>query len=340
MKRASSLSLGLLAATVFACGPKPKPAQLAPLPADKPAEAAVEPKKDPEPAKPAEPAVPQGPVEVKVPPAKVTVKLVSPGKGKRAPLKYAGKPGDKQQVELAMDFASTTSQGGQSQDQSVPTIVLVGDAETKAVDKDGKADYAFTVTATDARDVTGAAGAPPADKFKVALQSLMGLSIGGSVTTNGTLGEMTLRIEKPTELSVGALELIRLTMPTWPILPTEPVGVGAKWQSTSVQKLADRLDVTQVTTYEVTAQKNKTWTIKGTTKVSGTDQDVDGGRISGITGSGTSEVTLAEGALYPTYKGSVETKFSATEPKKDPKDPATEKVNFKITVGGAVTPKP
>ncbi|MBS1118145.1 MAG: hypothetical protein H6Q90_373 [Deltaproteobacteria bacterium] len=337
MKRASSLSLGLLAVTVFACGPKPKPVQLAPLPADQPvAEAPADPKKDPEPAKPPEP---QGPVEVKIPAAKVTVKLVSPGKGKRTALHYTGKLGVKQQVELAMDFASTTSQGGQTQDQSVPTIVLLGDSETKSVDKDGKSDYAFTVTSTDARDVKGATGAPPAEKFKVALEALMGLSIGGSVTANGTLGEMTLRIEKPTELSVGALELIRLTMPTWPILPTEPVGVGAKWQSTTVHKLADRLDVTQVTSYEVVAQKGNTWTIKGTTKVSGSDQDVDGGRISGISGSGTSTVALADGALYPTYKGSVETKFSATEPKKDPKDPATEKVEFKITVGGAVTPK-
>ncbi len=342
MKRASPTIVGLLAVTAFGCGPKPAPVQLAPLPADKPvAQAPADPKPATPvaPVAPAQPATPQPPIEVKVPAAKVTVKLVSPGKGKRTPLHYTGKPGVKQQVELAMDFSSTTSQGGQSQDQSVPTIVLVGDAEAKAVDKNGKTDYAFTVTSTDARDIQGATGAPPAAKFKIALDALMGLSIGGSVTPNGTLGDMTMRIEKPTELSDGALELIRLTLPAWPILPTEPVALGAKWQTTSVQKLADRLDVTQVTDYEVIAQKGTTWTIKGTTKVTGSDQDVDGGRISGISGAGTMEVTLADGVLYPTYKGSVETKFSASEPKKDPKDAATEKVQFKIKIGGAVTPK-
>ncbi len=336
MKRAYLFGTLLLALTATACGSKAKPVQLAPLPADQPVAAAPAPTPT-EPAPPPQPP-PQDPVEVKIAPSKVTVKLVSPGKGKRTQLHYAGTPGMKQQVELAMDFASSTTQGGQTQDQSVPTIVLVGDAETKAVDKD-KTDYAFTVTATDARDIAGAAGAPPAAKFKIALEALLGLTIGGSVGANGALGELTMRIEKPTELSVGALELIRLTMPTWPLLPKEPVGIGAKWRATSVAKLADRLDVTQVTDYEVISQDGKTWKIKGTTKVTGTDQDVDGGRITAISGAGKSEVTVADGALYPTYKGSVETKFSASEPKKDPKDKATDKVDFKITIGTAVTPK-
>jgi len=327
---------GLVAASM-ACT-KSKPVQLAPLPPDKPV--AAEPvKPKPEPAQPKEDPVPKGPIEVKLPATTVTVKLVTPGKGKRAALRYGAPTGGKQKVEIAMDFSSTTSQGGNSQEQSVPTIVLVGDAETKAVDKEGKADYTLTVTGTDARDVKDAKGAVPAAKFKLALESLMGLTVAGTVGANGTGGDVTMRIEKPTELSIGALELIRLTLPTWPALPSEPISVGAKWQATTVTKLADRLDVTQVTDYEVVAQKGKTWTIKGTTKVTGTDQELDGGKISAISGSGKSEITVADGTLYPTFKSSVETKFSATDPKpKDPKD--VEKIDFRITIGAAVTPKP
>jgi hypothetical protein len=141
-----------------------------------------------------------------------------------------------------------------------------------------------------------------------------------------------MRIEKPTEMSASALELIRMTLPTFPVLPTEPIGVGAKWQATTTAKLADKLDVTQVTDYELVAHKGATWTIKGKTKVTGTDQDVgDGAKISAIKGTGTTEATLVVGALYPTSKASLETEFTATGPDKS-------QLQFALKVGGTVTP--
>jgi hypothetical protein len=120
-------------------------------------------------------------------------------------------------------------------------------------------------------------------------------------------------------------------LPTLPVLPTEALGVGAKWQSTTSAKLADRLAVTQVTDYELVAHKPGTWTIKGTTKVTGQDQDIEDSKISQITGTGTSETTITDGKLYPSHKSSVETQFKASE-----KDKSAQ---FAIKVGGAVTPK-
>jgi hypothetical protein len=107
--------------------------------------------------------------------------------------------------------------------------------------------------------------------------------------------------------------------------------VGAKWQSTTVAKLADRLDVTQTTDYELVAHQGTTWTIKGTTKVTGKDQAIEDSKISQISGTGTSETTIADGALYPTHKSSVETQFTASE--------KGASAQFVIKVGGAVTPK-
>lgn len=321
----SRLSI-LLFALVTACGGKSTPPPTTPLPADKPAEEA----KAPEPAAPVteKPAEPVGPVEVKIPASPVTVKLVSAGKGKKAPLRYSAKQGDKQQVELAMDFSATETVKGTSKDQIVPTIVLTGDAETTTVDKDGNAAYTLTVNTTDARDVAGSQ--LPADKFRTVLSSLAGLTISSTLGANGAAGEVTMRIEKPSEFSPGALEMIRLTLPSFPVLPTEPVGVGAKWQATTSAKLADKLDVTQVTDYELVAHKGTTWTIKGKTKVSGADQTMPNGQISTIKGQGTSEATLADGTLYPAFKTSLETQFTATE--------AGESMQFALKVGGAVTP--
>ncbi|MBA3819388.1 MAG: hypothetical protein H0X17_10890 [Deltaproteobacteria bacterium] len=315
----------LLLAVVVACGgSSSKPATLAPLPADPAPVADTKPVE-----KPAEPPAPKPPLEVKVSATAVAVKLVSAGKGKKAPLRYTAKAGGKQQVELAMDFASKQTLDGQTQEQVVPTVVLIGEAETKTVGADGKAEFALAVSSTDARPVTGSD--VPVDKFKVALASLAGLVIGGSVGADGAAGDVTLRIEKPDDLSAGALDLIRLTLPAWPVLPTQPVGVGAKWQATAAGKLADKLEITQVTDYELVAHKGTTWTIKGKTKITGKDQDVGGGKISKITGTGTSEVTLADGALYPMHKSSTETSFTASEGDKS--------MLFVIKVGGAVTTK-
>lgn len=322
----------LAAAALLACGGKSKPVELAPLPDDKPVPDVakpVAPAADAPVVEPGPPPAPKGPVEVKLPAQQTKVKLVAKGAGKLAPLRYTGKAGGKQQVELALDFSSTETMGGQSNDMIVPTIVLVGEAETRAIDKDGKADYAITVSGTDARDVQGAR-IKTAD-LKQMLASLTGLVIGGSVAANGAAGDITMRVEKADQLTEGALEMVRLTLPPLPVLPAEPVGVGAKWQTTTTTKLADKIVVTQVTDYELVAAKGTTWSIKGKTAVTGAVQDLHGGKISDIRGSGTSELTLTSGALYPSYKTSVETQFTASE--------QDQSMTLSLRLGGAVTAK-
>ena len=322
----------LLLVAATACGGPSKPVSTVPLPPDHPT-APTPPvvAKPADPAPPQEPPKPAGPFEVTVPAQKVTVKLVNAGKGKKGALHYTTKAGDKQQVEVAMDFSAIQTESGKPpQPQVIPTIVLAGEAETKSIDKDGNAVYALTVSSTDARDVVGAQ--VKAVQFKEVLGSLAGLVISSTLNANGTAGDVTMRLDKPNDMTAGALELIRMTLPQFPVLPTEPVAVGAKWQTTTTAKLADKLDVTQVTDYELVAHKGTTWTIKGTTKVTGTDQDVgDGAKITAIKGAGTTEATLADGTLYPTTKASLETSFTAT-------GSDNAKLDFALKVGGAVTP--
>lgn len=324
------LPLLFAVAVVAACGAS-KPPPTAPLPPDdkpaaKPPVAEASPKPD-EVAKSTEikPPTPAGPVEIRIPAVQTTVKLVSDGKGKKQPVRYTAKQGAKQSVEVAMDFT-----GRQDTDESVvPTIVLVGEAETRAVDKDGSTEYTLTVTGTDARTVAHAA--VPADQLKTVLGALSGLTIAGKRDATGAAGDVTMRLEHPPEHAGDALGLIRETFPVLPVLPTQPLGVGARWQATTTTKLADKLDVTQVTDYELVAHDGGTWKIKGTTKVTGKDQDIENAKISSITGTGTSETTIADGALYPTHKASLETQFKASD--------ADKSTQFSIKVGGAVTPK-
>src|ERR1051326_8842686 len=101
----SRLSLILFVAA--ACGRSPKPPPATPLPNDKPA--AAPPATQAQAAKPgepddgdekakAEPPTPAGPVEVKIPAAQTTVKIVSDGTGKKQPLRYTAQPGSKQDL--------------------------------------------------------------------------------------------------------------------------------------------------------------------------------------------------------------------------------------------------
>lgn len=323
-----------VAAALVACGGKQKPAQLAPLPED--TKAAPEPTKAPAPSPPPEeaeapspPPEPTGPVEVKVPARETAVKLVAKGKGKLAPLRYTGQVGGKQPIEIALDFTSAQTLGADKQEAVIPTIVLLGEAETRAIDKDGRADYAITVSGADARAVAGAQVKP--EDMKTMLGSLVGMVIGGSVAANGAAGELSMRVEKQDRRTGGALEMVRLTLPVLPRLPAEPVGVGGKWQTTTKTRLAEKIEVTEVTDYEIVAIKGGAWTIKGSTIVTGADQDLEGGKISNIHGTGTSELTVAAGALYPTYKSSIETQFTASE--------GDASMSLQLRISGAVTAK-
>jgi len=313
-----------------------------PKPDDKPAETA----KAPEP--------PAGPVEVMLKAPQSTVKLVAPGKGKRVALKLTPKTGDKAPVEIAMDFSGKTTappELGGTQEQVAPTVVLGGQLETQDVGADGAAKFQVTVNNIDARDVTGSK--TPAAEFKQNLQSLNGMTIGGSVNGNGSTSDLKLRVEKPDAASAEALGLIHLSLlPMWPVLPTEPIAPGAKWQVTTTQKLADQLDVTQTTDYELVAHKGAAWTIKGTTKITGTDQDITAppdpktGKkgpqttIGKIAGTGTTEATISEGSLSPASTQKLETSFEATvtAPGQDGK-PQTISLKFELKQGNAVTSK-
>jgi hypothetical protein len=322
-----SLVLFLVAA---ACGGKQKHDPVAPIADAKPAEPAkpVEPPK-PEPPKEPEPQA----IDAKLPGTKATVKLVSPGKGKREALRYTAKVGAKQSVEIALDVAAKKGEAGKpSKDAIAPTVVLVGDAEVKAVDKDGAADVVWTVTGAEARDVAGQAKSPADLKESLAL--LVGMTISGTVAANGATGELALHVDKDkAKQEIGAaLQVVALGLPPFPALPAEPVGLGAKWEATVDLPVMNAVATTQVTTYELVARKGGTWTIKATTKESGKDQEVGGSKFEKIAGAGAGEITITDGALYPALKTTLEHTFTASNAQEGT-------IEIALKLGAKITPK-
>jgi hypothetical protein len=295
--------------------------------------------------KPAPPPAPTGPVEVTLAAPKSTVKLVNAGKGKKEVLKLTPKAGDKQPVEIAMDFAGKQimpQELGGTQESIAPTVVLGGQLETKDVGADGTS-FQVTIDSVDAKEVTGSK--TPAAEFKSHLASLNGMTIAGNVATNGSTGDLKLRVEKPDPSAKEALDLIHLSLlPMWPVLPTEPVAPGAKWTVTTMQKLADQVDVTQTTDYQLVSHKGNDWVVKGTTKITGADQELptQGAKmkVGKIVGSGTTDATISAGSLSPASKQTLETSFEATitGQGQDGKE-QTISLKFELKQGNAVTSK-
>lgn len=295
------------------------------------------------PKEPAAPPAPKGPIEMKLPSPTVEVKLINAGKGKKAPLKLTPKAGAKQMTELALDFTGGQDgppEVGGKKDEVAPTVLIAADVETQEVAADGKAKFQMTVSGVDTRDKQGQK-VSSAD-FKTELGSLIGATFGGTVDASGRAADLTLRIEKPDAKSAGALDFLRLSLlPMWPVLPTEAVAPGAKWTVTSTQKLADQLEVKKVVNYELVSKKGTAWTIKGTTTITGDEQNIEGAKLGAITGNGTTEITLNEGTLVPTTKQNVATSFTitVTPPAEAPAGSQPVVIKFYVEQANALTPK-
>ncbi|MEZ4363471.1 MAG: hypothetical protein R3B48_25070 [Kofleriaceae bacterium] len=292
----------------------------------------AEPAPPTEPAPPAEPAPPPPPAEpvtMVLPAPKTTVKLLSPGKGARAPLRVAPTASSKQQVELIMDATIEQAPVGQQpQTVTMPTVVLSGTGEATAVAADGASTYHTVIDAVDARDRANQSIPPAA--LKTQISSLLGMTVDGTVTAAGGVGETTYRIEKPEHTTAGALESLKLMLPTWVPLPAVPVGVGARWEVTEESEI-NGIATTHVTTYKLVSRNKDGATISGETKVTGANQTLQGVEVSEISGSGHVDAVFAPGALYPKLTSTVSTKVRLKQ--------GTEDLTIDMRLGSAFLPK-
>lgn len=299
--------------------------------------------------KPVPPPKVPDPIDVPLAFGKSTYKLASAGKGQKAVIKIGTTAGTKQQLELAVDFAGkqvAPAELGGTQEDVAPTLVLASDLEVGAVDADG-AKWKVTFTSVDARDRAGSKATK--DQFKAQLGVLAGVQLSGAVSPSGQLSNVSLHVDKPTDQTMAALELVRISMmPMWPVVPTEAIGVGAKWTVTTPYTIADRIEATQTTAYELVSHKGSTWLLKGKTKLTGKEQTIKETKFGKIAGDGVVEVTLTDGAFVPQSTTKLTNDFTAsvgasTDPKTatDPKDKTKKEdtsVQFHLEQGLTVTP--
>jgi hypothetical protein len=190
-----------------------------------------------------------------------------------------------------MDFTGKQD----TDEQIVPMIVLIGGPD-HTVDRTA-APSTLTVTGTDARAVAGAA--IPADQLRTCS------ALNGLHRRQARRGRRRRRADPADRASARARR--RRARPDPETFPARTgaatAGVGAKWHrrptpSSPTGSTSRRSPTTGSS--PTTARPGS-----GATKVTGKDRDVDNAKISSITGTGTSETTISDGALYPSHKASI-----------------------------------
>ncbi|HEY4059642.1 MAG TPA: DUF6263 family protein [Kofleriaceae bacterium] len=323
--------LSLLALVVaLGCGGKSTPPPTTPLPEDKPATpVATTPAPEP---KPAEPPPPAGPLELPIEAPATTVKLVNAGKGKKTPLAYASAATPSEEVDLTLDFtekhAAPAELGGDGQNV-MPTLTFKTDAVGTNVDKTA-IEYTMKVSSADAT-TSDDKEKDKAEQLKDALSTLKNLTIKGKVGSNGVAVDPTkVSVDVGDDVAQKLLQIVTIATPSWPALPAEPVGDGAKWTATSTAKLMGQLDVTVTTDYTLVKRKGTAATIKGVTKVTGTEQTKGPTKLSDIAGTGTIDATVDSAHVFPQFTSTQETSFSVSQQDK------TMKITVKV--GGQMAP--
>lgn len=272
---------------------------------------------------------PLEPITVSIEASKATVKLVSAGKGAKSKLRLSPKAAAKETVDLAMEAVIEQAPTGQAaQTVTMPTVVLTASGEVTAVDAEGAASYHAVIDAVDARDRPNQT--LPAATVKERLGSLVGMSIDGSVGANGAAGATAYVIGKPQADTAGAVDSLKLMLPTWSLLPAEAVGVGATWVVTQPVEW-NGIATTQTTTFKLVKRSATSAVISGETKVSGADQMLQDVAVSEITGSGLVDLTFEAGKLYPKQKRTISTKVRLKQ--------GTEDVTINMQVGSSFEPK-
>lgn len=184
-------------------------------------------------------------------------KLVSPGAEPRSVRRYAFVKGKAERRTATIRVRM--EQGGQSADQ--PSLRLQLALTPAALRPDG-ASFEVKLAGVELAETKGI---PPEAlaQASAGLKALSGLAGRFDLSSQGVLGELAFSSD-PKMASAGAAEILPLVQQAVellvPILPTEPVGVGAQWTVTTSG--ADQgLSVKNVTTYSLKEWAGDTGTI-------------------------------------------------------------------------------
>lgn len=232
------------------------------------------------------------------------------GAAPRKELRLRFTAGDTTTVAIAFDLDVTQESAGTTQELDTPvvteTVRFTVDAVEPGAGPDGgpeaQVSFAFTAVSLDraGTDLTEQEHA----ELTADLQGLVGLGGSGRLDDRGAFRDLAYELPDGLDPSVEASlrqfedQLSSIALP----LPTEPLGVGGRWRTTTTTTLAG-VTLDQVTTYEVTALTDTGVAYAATTEQVAEEGDLDPATLadgstarllsSDVTGTGTGTMDLA-----------------------------------------------
>jgi len=182
----------------------------------------------------------------------VSIELLEPGNAPRREVRFTPQVGDKQTAEMIIKMEQVMSMNGNKMpSQNVPAQRMVMQVEVTDVATNG--DISFDYTYTDVGVVDDPNNPSPiAETIRTMLKPMIGATGRGIMSNCGVMKKGEFDIPEGLAPSIkqmlGGMQdsMNKLSSP----VPTEPVGVGAKWQV--LQELeVNGMKLTQTSTHEI-----------------------------------------------------------------------------------------
>lgn len=174
-----------------------------------------------------------------------TVEILTPGKGKAAPLRWKAQKGASEQVSMTLDTKMAITVAGESMPMDM-TLRMDMDGQVLDTTPDGGAVVSMTVTDTDLK-MPGLDENPEAAAMVRGM--LRGLVLEATMDARGAITKSEVRgASEAMQAFTGQMDssLEQLAIP----FPEGPVAVGATWRALSTQQ-TNGMTVRMVTTYKL-----------------------------------------------------------------------------------------
>ncbi len=234
-----------------------------------------------------QPASPRSPVALIHTPPQAQLALISRGTEPAAPLRLSPTRGHQQSVVMTFRESVQLSFPGQNpQPPHSTSLMLSGITEVTQASDGGDLRYVTDIEKSEL-NVDG----------DIARDTVASVKIEGGAST---LGETSRTVFHPpqTRRDADGLDRAYQSLVTWPVLPRDPVGLGAQWEVTTHER-HDDLQIIVVTRYTLTARTATSATITGELKISPSPKMLQDRRFRSVTGYGRLAATIYQGRLYP-----------------------------------------
>jgi hypothetical protein len=231
------------------------------------------------------------------------IKLLDAGSGEKRALRFTAEKGLKKTLGMTMGMTMSLDMGGQEMKQKIPVLDMALDLEVTDVAKNGDIRYEFKMVEP---KVVDDGTTPPAmvEAIRGAITGMAGLSGSALVTNRGFTKEAD--IKAPPNMNPQLSQFLdsfkqsvrQMSAP----VPEEPVGVGAKWETTTTMN-QNGMKLTQVAISELVSLEGNVMKLKITISQSAPKQKIT---TQGVTvdldhykGSGGGETTLDLSQVVP-----------------------------------------